>query len=464
MRSSPAKAQFGNPFEADSSSSSGAEDVQDNEADDTLKDGDYQPGEDDSDDGEGDDDHGGSSRASANGETTGEEDLDHDDEIANNPNAGKSLFDRITPGPNAPEQDTEANAERSPSPGTGYDFGEAIRNSTSRNAAFKPAIWGSEIGKETPEAPEYSPITPFGSSKSPYKPATTFNFNPTTTTPTPANGNSVLLGATFNADASKFEGMFGSRPTTPDPGAAPTPAPAEAVGDHTWKVGTPIKFRSAEESADAPAINITGASPSKDATTPKPFGSLFGTPAPATKDSASTVGFSFGAKPAPGFLGASAHLAADSDANSAFSSRATSPGLTDNESVATNTDNENEVVEAHPQVSLMASRAGEEEEDCVFEGKSKALRFISVAEAKEIKQQENSWSSCGTGQLRILKHKVSWQDTNAVSNRTQCQRADQSIPPPEFPVGAAGSTGRVRVPLSRELSLLKGNCSDTSSR
>ena len=406
VKTSPAKAQSSNPFEPDSSSSSGAEDIQDDEAADTVEDRDYQPEQDGSDDSEGDDDHGGSSRASANGETTGEEDLDHDDEIANNPNAGKSLFERITPSINAPEQDNEANGERSPSPGAGYNFGEAIRNSTSRNAAFKPAIWGSEIGKETPEAPEYSPITPFGSSKSPYKPATTFNFNPTTTTPTPVNGNSVLLGATFNADASKFEGMFGSRPTTPDPGNASTPAPAEAVGDHTWKVGTPIKFGSAEKSADAPAINITDASPSNNATTPKPFGSLFGTPAPATKDSVPTMGFSFGAKPAPGFLGATPHLAADSGANSGLSSRATSPGLTDNDSVATNTDNETEVVEAHPQVSLMASRAGEEEEDCVFEGKSKALRFISVAEAKETRLPENSWSTCGTGQLRVLKHKV----------------------------------------------------------
>ncbi|KIX07951.1 uncharacterized protein Z518_02605 [Rhinocladiella mackenziei CBS 650.93] len=340
------------------------------------------------------------------------------DRARKNPNAGKSLFDRIEPNPNM--------KEKTASTPTDGDQQEPAADSSpimqpAKNSSFPPSIWGSHIGKSTPEAPSFSPITPAtGASKSPYKPATTFNFTPSApaTTPTPTPGASIFAGGLTKDGPVPGEGMFGSRPSTPSNAEKNTSSLSKSIlnsppgTDNTWKEGAPISFGNAEKPTSAPTFKFTAASPGeKESSTPKPFGSLFGTSAAGSKGSEASnhLGFQFGAPtstPAPGFLGAVSHLGGGSVTNSAVSSRATSPGLTDNESVATNdTGNEttNDDEAKDPQTSLMDSRAGEENETCLWESRSKALMYVNKETAKGTKLTPNDWNSMGVGQIRVLK-------------------------------------------------------------
>jgi len=84
------------------------------------------------------------------------------------------------------------------------------------------------------------------------------------------------------------------------------------------------------------------------------------------------------------------------------SSRATSPGATDTESVNTDTGEDHS---DEPQVSLMSSRPGEENEEVLFEVRSKALKYITDEVAKE-KKLDPGFNTQGVGQLRVLKHKT----------------------------------------------------------
>jgi hypothetical protein len=163
--------------------------------------------------------------------------------------------------------------------------------------------------------------------------------------------------------------------------------------------------------ASAPSFKFTAASPGEKDKNSQGWNSLstlFGTP---TADSSGTatpnLGFKFGGPasgPAPGYLGAVSHLGGGSAASSAASSRATSPGLTDNESVATN---ETEETTDDPQTSLMDSRTGEENETALWEGRSKALMFVNNETAKGTKYKANDWNSVGVGMIRVLKDKIS---------------------------------------------------------
>lgn len=420
-KSSPSKAKRTSPFERDSD-----EDDVEAEADDEEtaeeRDADFVPGEEEtSESDEGDTEDGGEEEELAEDEAEDAEDegndtddIDHQAEIDANPNTGKSLFDRVEPNP---EKKTEpkVNGENVESKGFGSNFnfnsGNEIGSGfTAKNSSFKPRILGADAVKSTPEAPTFSPITP--ATTSPYKPSI-FSFQPTppTTTPTPALGSSVLAGGSTSAGFAKFEGMFGSRPSTPNPPETEKETAASLPGpvNHTWTVGSPIRFGT----TSAPNINVTEASPEKDKDgdkTPKPnFSGLFGTPASgsAPKSADASLGFSFGSKPAPGFLSATKSLVPESGLSSGLSSRGTSPGLTDNESVATNdTDSE---VPTDPQASYGDSRAGEEHEDCLFEAKSKALRFITKDGAVgSFKGKEDTWQTVGAGVIRLLKNK----DTN----------------------------------------------------
>lgn len=328
-----------------------------------------------------------------------------------NANKGKSLFERIEPNPNR-AKDTSVNGieDKSTEDSTSPIFGSA------KNSTFKPGIWGSNIGHSTPEQPSFSPFSPSGSqSASPYKPST-FNFTAAPAaalTPTP--GASIFAGGFTKGGPVPGEGMFGSRPSTPinaEPPAATTNLSKSVLAsppgtDNTWKQGNGISFGSTSNAA--PTFKFTASTPSaKDSSNTNSFGTLFGTStANSTSAEPGKLGFNFGApsgtaSPAPGFLGAVSHLGGGSVASSVVSSRATSPGLTDNESVATN---ETEDATDDPQTSLMDSRSGEENETCLWEGRSKALMFVNKEAAEGTKLKANDWNSMGVGQVRVLQDK-----------------------------------------------------------
>ncbi|KIW34853.1 uncharacterized protein PV07_01601 [Cladophialophora immunda] len=330
------------------------------------------------------------------------------DRAKSNPNAGKSLFERIEPNPNK-EKAIPTNGEKKES-----EAGSPPAVQPAMNSSLLPSNWGSQIGKSTPDQPS---VSPFNSSTgaSPFKPTSGFNFSPTpaNTTPAAALGASIFSGGATKNGPVPGEGLFGSRPSTPS-NADKNASLAKAVftspagTDNTWKEGAPISFANGDKHASAPIFKFTAASPAEkeDSATPKPLSTLFGTTAPGSRGSDTpSLGFQFGAptpSPAPGYLGAISHLGGGSVASSAVSSRATSPGLTDNESVATNeTDESTE----DPQTSLMDSRAGEENENCLWEGRSKALMFVNNETAKGTKYAPNEWNSMGVGQIRVLKNK-----------------------------------------------------------
>ncbi len=415
-KSSPTKAKRKSPFEA-SDSDEDADDKE-GEADDEEtteeKDGEFQPVDEESteEDEEGEEEEDDLPEDEVQEENE-DDDIDHEAEIEANPNKGKSLFDRIEANPEKPN-DTPVNGDKNvrKSIESGFNFSkkdDPILGSAKRSS-FKPTVWGSHIGKSTPDAPAFSPITPATTSS--FKPATTFSFTttPATTTPTPVPGASVLSGGLTAGSYSKFDGMFGSRPTTPNPTDKEPPAPATSSGpvNHTWTAGSPIKFGETPEKAAAPKIAVTEASPEKAGeTTPKapapsPFGSLFGTtPASTFKPGDTSSGFSFGAGKLD-FLSAKRPLETASGLTSGISSRGTSPGLTDAESVQTDA---SDAMPPEPQANLSDSRAGEENEDCLFEAKSKALKFVTEEAAKGTKSEPNTWETQGVGMFRLLRDK-----------------------------------------------------------
>jgi RanBP1 domain len=270
--------------------------------------------------------------------------------------------------------------------------------------------------------------------------------------PSQVNNNSVLSGPPGT-------GLFGSRPTTPNldsPKGLGTSIFSNAgsstpTGDNTWKPGSAIKFGTA---TSAPTVNITPATPlartngnapqnpfstftaanttsvksgpNDDDDTPKasiaifgassfltqtaarsasdsskPFSNLFGDASkktPVNQSSAAHVGFSFGV---PNQHAASP-LLAPSNISSAITSRATSPGLTDNESAAESgiDDQGND-----PQSDYMASRPGEENEDVLFEVRTKALESMSEKELNAVgSKDEPGWKTRGVGPLRVLRN------------------------------------------------------------
>ena len=363
-----------------------------------------------------------------------------------------SLFDRIEPNPNLKPKDIFRNgapdAQKKPNgvPSNSSeakaepDVPKALHGPV--NSSFKPSgangVLNSTTFKSTPDAPTMSPFTPINGSRSdtkdPFAPAgsifaaskkqdtggsssskangETFSFGSNTSEPVPTAARSILLNAnaTVSSGAIPGEGLFGSRPSTPsndDPsrgsvfgnlGSGSTFS--NLKGDYTFKPGTQVKFGTPNK--DGPTVNITAATPpAKDdaSTASKSFPDLFGPkPSKPGAEAFANVGFNFGG---PTHLTASPLLGA-SALSSAVSSRATSPGATDTESVNTDTaeDHTNE-----PQTSLMSSRPGEENEEVLFEARSKALKFISEAVAKE-KKLDPGFNTQGVGQLRVLKHKT----------------------------------------------------------
>ena len=252
-------------------------------------------------------------------------------------------------------------------------------------------------------------------------------------------------------------GLFGSRPTTPNHDS-PRPfgsslfsnaGSTTPTADNTWKPGSAIKFGAP---SSVPAFNITPATPQAKTngdSTPKPFasfapassgpkpssnndvgtpkyptgifgassfasqatsGSNTGSPKPfsnlfgdsskktiANQSSAAHVGFPFGIPPKIG----GSPLLAPTNVSSAITSRATSPGLTDNDSAAESgpDDQGND-----PQPDYMTSRPGEENEEILFEVRTKALESMTDQELAAIGSKgEAGWKTRGLGPLRVLK-------------------------------------------------------------
>jgi hypothetical protein len=380
------------PFETDTSGDEKADDedtteeVQ-HEADDEDQE------EDSEEDGEGEDDEDDdvptADQPDGGSETSQELSTEHiQQEIKNNPDAGKSLFDRISLPAARQDEDTPAASIEQP----------AIMDSNTK-PGFKPSIMFGGIGKSTPEPPAASPFTSV--------PATQplFKFTPASGT----NDNTSVLGGAASNVPARFEGMFGSRPSTPSQDQ-PKPTFNTSVGpsDNTWKQGSPIKFGTTpEKSKDAPSFSFTAASPANkngSEETPKPFAGLFGTAADTGKKPDASLGFSFGAKPAPGYLSATPHLGLGGSATSSgISSRQSSPGLTDNESVATDV-TDTEAPPPDEQAKYNEGRAGEEDEDLVYEVATvKALRLTND-KTETPKDKKGSWVTMGQGPLRLLRN------------------------------------------------------------
>lgn len=329
-----------------------------------------------------------------------EDEVDGDDEeeedesleaaIARSKNKGKSLFERVTPKPNMQGESTAKKTN-----------GLSVPKETIE----KSNVFSNALGKGTPEAPSFSPLTPAGS-KEPYVPSKTFNFVPTppTTSSTPTPGASIFAGGLMKDGPVSGEGLFGSRPSTPSNGEKPKSnifggfgTPVATGADNTWKRGSEIKFGTSDQ--DAPIVSITEATPRKDES--KPFANLFGATATSKNAPAgSSLGFNFGSSPAPGFLSATSHLTGNSGTSSGMSSRATSPGTTDNESVATN----EEDYSNDTQVSLMETRPGEENETILSEIRARALRWYSEDQIEGTKL-EKGWNAVGLGIARLLKNR-----------------------------------------------------------
>ena len=188
------------------------------------------------------------------------------------------------------------------------------------------------------------------------------------------------------------------------------------VGDQTWKPDSPIKF---SNTAPTPSVSVTAPSPQKLSSTEHksgPFASLFGASTPSsnpppnkpsstlfstvpTSSPAATAGFSFGGPPKP----AANSLSATSVLTSAVTSRATSPGATSTGGESANESNAEEDTQKDEQISLVNARAGEEDEDILFEVRAKAREF--AVDEKAEKEGEMTWQVRGIGNLRVLKHR-----------------------------------------------------------
>jgi len=182
---------------------------------------------------------------------------------------------------------------------------------------------------------------------------------------------------------------------------------SDAPADQTWKPDSPIKFGA------NPTVNVTAATPTKQATpfanlfgnsgssepsssangSPKPFSNLFGNSTTSKSPSTSGgVGFNFGGQ------STTTSSLFPSAAASTTTSRATSPGgTTDGDSAAEGDPD----AEQHEQINLTAGGPGEENEDILHEVRAKALQWIS--------KDGVQWQTKGVGPLRVLKHK----ETNA---------------------------------------------------
>ena len=301
----------------------------------------------------------------------------------------KSLFNRITK-PAAPSEDRGSKTEGSSPP------------SQANNSSVLSAPPGTGLFGSRPSTPNLDPAKSFGGSilgnlgssaptaDNTWKPGSAIKFGLPTSTPavniTPATPLSRTNGNTTQNSLSTF--------------SATAPSASKLGADknnHTLKASTSV-FGAPASASQSTAASIVGS--------PKPFSSLFGDASKKTtanQSSAAQVGFSFGG---PNKLG-SPPLLAPSNVSSAITSRTTSPGLTDNDSAAeSGTDDQAN----DPQSDYMASRPGEENEDVLFEVRSKALEYLSEKDLRAMGSKEDpGWKTRGLGPLRVLKNSETGQ-------------------------------------------------------
>jgi len=254
---------------------------------------------------------------------------------------------------------------------------QPIQPKEDKNASGLFGSSSSQIGSSSVFG-QPSAATP---STTPSKPFTGFSFGPSMSTPKTS--------------------PFGQLSAPND--SAPASDVDASLGDHTWKVDSPIKFGA---TSAAPIVQVTSPSPSKS-----PFGSLFGSPqggasteAPSkatsglfgsTSTKSPNVGFGFSTdSPSNPTLST---LQPPSDAPANDLSRATSPGAS---SAADSTEGHgtdgaaDEEHEQHEQLDLTKG-PGEEDEETLFEVRSRALTHDN---------ETKDWISKGVGPLRVLKH------------------------------------------------------------
>lgn len=295
--------------------------------------------------------------------------------------AGRSMFDRI-------QKDDNGQPAKDPETAT---LGENILKT--------PA--GQKAGSIFDQA-KFSASNPFGATN-----ATNPTFgnsifgnkgsNAAKSTPS-AVSTSNIFGTPSGANTAPTANMVGNK----DTGGSPS-------GDNTWKPETPIKFGNTTN-ASPPAINFTSPSPAKP-----PFAGLFGASKPsASSESASPFNFkpadSTSAKSASLTFGISAPakdsndlLAPPSGTQSESTSRATSPGGTDNEGVGESSDVTHDE-ESTPQLDAAEAAKAEADEDIVFEAKAKLYKYDTSAPDKA----NHKWVMQGLDQFKVLKHR----DTN----------------------------------------------------
>lgn len=296
----------------------------------------------------------------------------------------KSLFNRITKPP-APSEDKGTDGASTPvqannsstfsaPPGTGLFGSRPTTPSLDSPKPFGSSIFSNSVSSSTPTADNT------------WKPGSAIKFGTPTSAPT-VNITPATPLAKTNGHSTQ-----GSLSTFSAEGSASTASKAGADTNNSPKTTTSV-FGTPSFPAQPAAGSAAGS--------PKPFSNLFGDASKKTtvnQSSAASVGFTFGG---PSKLGPSPFLAA-SNASSAITSRATSPGLTDNDSAAESGPDEQA---KDPQSDLMTLRPGEENEDILFEVRTKALEPMTEKELTAIgSKDEAGWKTRGLGPLRVLKN------------------------------------------------------------
>jgi hypothetical protein len=202
--------------------------------------------------------------------------------------------------------------------------------------------------------------------------------------PAPSNvfGSSTIAANPFGTPSSgaSTPSIFGSSTTKP-------------ASDNTWKLNTPIKFATDPPSTTGSSTKSTTESAPESGSS-QPFSALFGPAAAGSKSGSGAqqpLGFSFGgpSQPSSSFLTPSA-------LTSATPSRASTPGMASDTGAEESADGD--AAEALPQVDLARGGAGEENEDVLFESRSRALKLI--------KEENKGWDTQGIGITRILKDRT----------------------------------------------------------
>ena len=343
----------------------------------------------------------------------------------------RSLFDRIeTNADGTPKREVPPPSEKEKENSTAIHSLFSDKGKKALNASWTAG--GSSIFSQVP-ASQNSASNIFGSSSSG---SASKLFSQTLGAPA-ALGGSTLFGLTSGTPATSggTSTLFSQAAAAPAPftgfvspfkdkDAAKDTSSTSPQLDRTWKADSPIKFSG---TSNAPSVNVTAPSPLKPAFTepkPAPLTNLFGSAktdgqsntsqpqsnlfriSPITT-SGGSVGFQFASSPAPNLF---ASLAPTSALNSAATSRATSPGASTGAESANEGNEDSAPPEA--QIDLATTRAGEEDENILFEAKAKALEYgrdpAKFDEDKTTKEKippSEEWLVRGVGSLRVLKHR-----------------------------------------------------------